>query len=179
MEKLTGTHVENYGNSFKLVHILQELMRVVKLGHACWNCLDDDVEKFDKTCKTMYKGENGMIQLITDNRAPTINAQKQKIGDLWMLLAPIIIWSIWTTRCTKVFSANKRPPIESIKLIWHTLITTPRAQYERIDGTDDASELMTLNFRKRWCTTPIATEIGVDIRWQFVVPRWLFPPPIR
>ena len=56
----------------------------------------------------MYVGENGTIRLITDNRAPTINAQKQKIGDLWILLAPIIIWNIWTTRCTKVFSANKR-----------------------------------------------------------------------
>ena len=96
-----------------------------------------------------------------------------------MLLAPIVIWNIWTVRCTRVFSANKRPPTESIKLIWHTLITTLRAQYERIDGTDDASELMRLNFRKRWCTTPMAAEIGVDIRWQYVVPRWLFPPPIR
>ena len=45
-----------------------------------------------------------------------------------MLLAPIIIWSIWATRCTRVFSANKRPPRESIKLIWHTLITTLRAR---------------------------------------------------
>ena len=77
-----------------------------------------------------------------------------------------------------IFS-KQRPPPESIKLIWHTLITTLRAQYEQIDGTDDASELMRLNFRKRWCKTPMAVEIGVDIRWQYVVPRWLFPPPNR
>ena len=116
--------------------------------------------------------------MITDNMAPTISAQKQKIGDqIWMLLAPIIIWSIWMARCTKVFSANKRPPTKSIKLIWHTLITTLRAQYERIDGTDDASELHRWpNFRKRWSTTPMAAEIGMDIRWQYVVPGWVFPP---
>ena len=60
-----------------------------------------------------------------------------------------------------------------------TLIITLRAQYERIDGTHDASELMRLNFRKRWCKTPMAVEIGVDIRWQYIVPRWLFPPPNR
>ena len=47
----------------------------------------------------------------------------------------------------------------------HTLITTLRAQYERIDGIDDASELMRPNFRKRWCTTPMAVENGMDIRW--------------
>ena len=93
------------------------LAHSLKWDHACWNCLDDDVEKFDNTCKTMYRGENGTIRLITDNRAPTINAQKQKIGDLWMLPAPIIIWSILTTICTRVLSANKRPPAESIKLI--------------------------------------------------------------
>ena len=80
-----------------------------------------------------------------------------------MLLAPIIIWSIWTTRCTRVFSANKRPPTESIKLIWHTLITTLRAQYERIDGTDDASELMRLNFSKSWGTTSMAVANEMDI----------------
>ena len=62
------------------------------MGHACWNCLDDDVEKFDSTCKAMYRGENVVIRLIIDKRAPTVSAQKQKIGDLWMLLAPIIIW---------------------------------------------------------------------------------------
>ena len=52
------------------------------------------------------------------------------IEDLWMLIAPIIIWKIWTARYTRVFSANKRPPAESIKLIWHMLITTLRAQYD-------------------------------------------------
>ena len=31
------------------------------------------------TCKTVYIGENGTIRLITDNMAPTINAQKQII----------------------------------------------------------------------------------------------------
>ena len=77
------------------------------------------------------------------------------------------------------FQQNKRPPTESIKLTWHTLITTLRAQYERIDGTRDASKLMRLKFRKRWCVTLMVAEIGVDIRWQYVVPRWLFPPPIR
>ena len=59
-------------------------------------------------------------------------------GDLWTLLAPITIWCISTTRCTRIFSAHKRPPTESIKLMWHTLITTLRAQYERIAGIDDA-----------------------------------------
>ena len=80
-----------------------------------------------------------------------------------MLLAPITIWCIWTTRCTMVFSAHKRPPNESIKLTWHTLITTLRAQYERIAGTDDVAELMRLNFRKWWCTTPMAAANGMDI----------------
>ena len=51
---------------------------------------------------------------------------------------------------------------ESIKLIWHTLITTLTAHYERIEGTDDASELMRLNFKKRWCSTTMAAKIGVD-----------------
>ena len=69
----------------------------------------------------------GTIQLLVGNNSPTSNAHKQKIGDLWMLLAPIVIWNIWTARCTRVFSANKRPPAESIKLIWHALITTLRA----------------------------------------------------
>ena len=73
------------------------------------------------------------------------------------MLAPITIWRIWTTRRTKVFSTKKRLPTKSIKLIWHTLITTLRAQYERIDGTDDASKLTSLNFRKLLCTTPMAT----------------------
>ena len=61
--------------------------------------------------------------------------------------------------------------------MWHTLITTLRAQYERIDGVDVASKLMRLNFRKCWCTTPMAIANGMDIWWQYVVPRWLFPPP--
>ena len=58
---------------------------------------------------------------------------------------------------------SKRPLAESIKLIWHTLITTLRAQYERIDGTDDASELMRLNFSKSWGTTSMAVANEMDI----------------
>ena len=119
------------------------------------------MEKYDSACKAMYIGENGTVRLITDNRVPAIIAQKQIFGNLWMLIAPIIIWCIWMARSTKVFSANKRPLAESIKLIWHTPITTLR-----------------LNFRKCWCTTPMAAKNGMDIQWQYVVPRWLFPPPI-
>ena len=59
------------------------------------------------------------------------------------------------------------------------LISTLRAQYERIDGTNDAAELMGLNFRNRWCTTPMAATNGMDILWKYEVPKWLFPPPIR
>ena len=150
----------------------------LNMGHACGNCLEDDVAKYDSTCNAKYIGENGTVRLITDNRVPTTYAHNQKLGDLWTLLALITIWCIWTTSCTKVFSAHKHPPVESIKLIWHTLITTLRAQYERIDGTNDVAELMRLNFRKRRCTTPMTTTNGMDILWKYEVPRWLFPPPI-
>ena len=78
----------------------------------------------------------------------------------------------------KLFSAHKRPPAESIKLMWHTLITTIRAQYERIAGIDDVAELMRLNFRNRWCTTSMAATNGMDIQWKYEVPIWLFPPPM-
>ena len=147
-------------------------------GHACWMCLDVDVVTYDSTCNAKYRGENGIVRLIPDNGVPTTCVQNQKLEDLWMLLAPITIWHIWTARCTRVFSAHKRPPAESIKLIWHTLITTLRAQYERINGTNDAADLMRLNFRKRWCTTPMAVANGMDILWKYDVPRWLFTPPI-
>ena len=147
-------------------------------GHACWMCLEDDVATYDNTCNAKYRGENGSVRLIMDSRVPTTCVRNQKLEDLWMLLAPITIWHIWTARCNRVFSAHKRPPAESIKLIWHTLITTLRAQYERINGTNDGAELMRLNFRKRWCTTPMAAANGGDILWKYDVPRWLFPPPI-
>ena len=75
-----------------------------------WNCLEDDVAKYDSICKTIYRGKNGTTWLITDNKVPA----EQKFGDLWALLAPITICYIWTT---KVY---KGPLIESIKLIWHT-----------------------------------------------------------
>ena len=133
---------------------------------------------YDNTCNAKYRGENGSVRLIMDSRVPTSCVRNQKLEDLWMLLAPITIWHIWTARCNRVFSAHKRPPAESIKLIWHTLITTLRAQYERINGTNDGAELMRLNFRKRWCTTPMAAANGGDILWKYDVPRWLFPPPI-
>ena len=58
----------------------------LKWGYACWKCLYDDVEKFDSTCKAMYIRENGTIQLIIDNKAPIISAQKQKIGNLLLTL---------------------------------------------------------------------------------------------
>ena len=57
-------------------------------------------------------------------------------------------------------------------------VSIPWAQYERIVGTDDAAQLMRLNFRKWWCTTPMAAANGMDIQWKYEVPRWLFPPPI-
>ena len=147
-------HLPSNGDMLVLMMMWRNLITHAK------QCTEGRMERFDWSRRTSH-------------------LQKQKTGDLWLLLAPIIIWSIWIVRCIKVFSANKRPPIESIKLIWHTLITTLRAQYERIDGTDDVSELTRLNFRKRWYITPMAAEIGVDIRWQNVVPRRLFPPPIR
>ena len=71
--------------------------------------------KYDSTCNAKYRGENGKVLLITNNRVPTASAQNQKLGDLWTLLAP---------SCTRVFSTHKCPPAESIKLILHILITT-------------------------------------------------------
>ena len=51
-------------------------------------CLEDDVAKYDSTCNVKYRGGNGTVGLINDNRVPTASAQNKKLGDLWTLLAP-------------------------------------------------------------------------------------------
>ena len=57
-------------------------------GHPCLNCLEDDVAKYVSTCDAKYKGENGIVQLITDNRVPTVCALNQKLGDFGRFLPP-------------------------------------------------------------------------------------------
>ena len=50
----------------------------------------------------------------------------------WELLCGITLWVIWKSRCIRVFSGKKVPPVEGIKEIWAEAVHSLKGQYDSI-----------------------------------------------
>ena len=62
---------------------------ILTWGHAWWNYLKDDVAKYDNICKAMYRGENGTVWLITDNRVLQLLRKSKNLGIYGRCLHPL------------------------------------------------------------------------------------------
>ena len=60
--------------------------------------------------------------------------------EIWMMVACLSVWHIWTSRCKLVFQQQKIPSGEVLLNIWFELVSWLRGRYDSIQGESDATE---------------------------------------
>ena len=54
--------------------------------------------------------------------------------EIWMMVACLSVWHIWTRRCKFVFQQHKLPSDEVLLNIWFYLVCWLQGQYDSIQG---------------------------------------------
>ena len=58
------------------------------------------------------------------------------------------------------------------------MVNTVKGEYESYKGFGKAPNRKRKRIRRVWSTIPIFLDVaGEDVNWNYVPPRWLFPPP--
>ncbi len=94
----------------------------------------------------------------------------------WELLCGITLWVIWKSRCIRVFSGKKVPPVEGIKEIWAEAVHSLKGQYDSIRGDSETAIRMRQTFLRTWVNTPFIVYVGLSLCWNFCTPTWLYSP---
>ncbi|KAH7332247.1 hypothetical protein KP509_20G077900 [Ceratopteris richardii] len=105
------------------------------------------------------------------------HSYKEEVAVWWELLNGITMWTIWKNRCTKVFEGKETPPVEAIKAIWLDMVYTLRGQLEEIKGDSTAAILQRMEFHRIWRNGPFYEFSTMTPKWNYLPPRYLFPPP--
>ena len=98
-----------------------------------------------------------------------------RFQEIWMLIAGFTLWYVRKTRCLKVFQDLVCPSEEVIMDIWFTIISYLQGQLDEV--CDHSNDVVTahLRFWQKWRNTPMVTQGGNGLRWNYQPPHWLFP----
>ena len=96
--------------------------------------------------------------------------------EIWMLVACLLVWHIWTRRCMLVFQQRNLLHNEVLLNIWFELVSWLRGQYDSIQGDSDEAERARSKFLLKWGGSPMMVKSSSGPKWNYQAPRWLFPP---
>ena len=80
------------------------------------------------------------------------------------------------TLMQKCVSANKVESCSCVKEIWLMRISILKGQYAAFIGKGDTIFLKQQSFKGKWKDLFVFVERNDKMVWQYVPPRWLFPP---
>ena len=52
-----------------------------------------------------------------------------------------------------------------------------KGEYDSYKGSGHTTNKKRMRIHKVWSSIPIMLNEAVDVKWNYVPPRWLFPPP--
>ena len=96
--------------------------------------------------------------------------------EIWMKVACLSVWHIWTRRYKFVFHQQKLPRGEVLLNIWFELVSWLVGRYDSIKGDSDEAEMARSKFLLKWGGSPMMVKSSTQHKWNYQSPRWLFPP---
>ena len=78
--------------------------------------------------------------------------------EIWMMVACLTGWHIWTRRCKFVFQQHKLPSGEVLLNIWFELVSWLRGRYDSIQGESDEAERARAKFLLKWGSSPMVVR---------------------
>ena len=97
---------------------------------------------------------------------------------VWNIVSSLALWIIWKARCSKLYNDEHTNVVDQVKSFWELLVNTIKGEYDSYKGFGNVPNRKRKRIRRVWSTIPIFLDAaGEDVKWNYVPPRWLFPPP--
>ena len=80
-------------------------------------------------------------------------------------------------RCSKLYNAEKIHVVDQVKTFWELLIHTVKGEYDSYKGYGNKVNWKRRRIHRVWAAIPILLGASDDVKWNYVPPHWLFPPP--
>ena len=84
-----------------------------------------------------------------------------------------MVWKAW---CLKLYNDENTHVVDQVKSFWDLLVHTIKGDYDSYKGSGNTTNQKRRRLRRVWSVIPIMLDLGVDVRWNYVPPRLLFPP---
>ena len=96
---------------------------------------------------------------------------------VWQIVSSLALWILWKGRCSKLYNDENTHVVDQVKSFWELLVHTVKGDYDSSKGSGNTTNQKRRRIRRVWSSIPIMLDAGADVRWNYVPPRWLFPPP--
>ena len=96
---------------------------------------------------------------------------------VWQIVSSLSLWILWKGRCSKLYNDENAHVVDQVKSFWELLVHTVKGDYDNSKGSGNTTNQKRRRIRRVWSSIPIMLDAGADVRWNYVPPRWLFPPP--
>ena len=96
---------------------------------------------------------------------------------VWQVVSSLALWVLWKARCSKLYSDENIHVVDQVKSFWDLLVHTVKGEYDSYKGSGHTTNKKRMRIRKVWSSIPIMFNEAADVKWNYVPPRWLFPPP--
>ena len=87
------------------------------------------------------------------------------------------LWVWWKCRCSKKYEGIEYNVVDMIKMFWDNLVHTVKGEYDNIKGPVEKVHKKRRKIRQTWSPIPLWLDGTHENYWNYVTPRWLFPPP--
>ena len=144
-------------------------------GAVFWGSLDVQV--------AMYEGERYAEALrVSENRIEAVvpnfaGAKYFKKSLVWNIVSINALWVWWKCRCSKKYEGIEYTVVDMIKMFWDNLVHTVKGEYDNIKGTAEKVCKKRRKIRQIWYPIPLWLDGTHENSWNYMPPRWLFPPP--
>ena len=96
---------------------------------------------------------------------------------VWQIVSSLALWVLWKARCSKLYNDEQIHVVDQVKTFWELVIHTVKGEYDSYKGYGNKANRKRRRIRRVWASIPIMLNAGDDVKWNYVPPRWLFPPP--
>ena len=93
------------------------------------------------------------------------------------IFSALALWVLWKVRYSKLYNDENTTVVNQVKTFWDLLVHTVKGDYDSYKGSGNITNRKRRKLRRVWSFIPIMLVAGVDVRWNYVPPCWLFPQP--
>ena len=162
----------------RILRLLSRKYRATKFtwGTIFWGTLDQET--------VFYHYHNSSLTLhVKSFQVYVTNSSLQGVKFfsrcyVWNFISSLALWIIWKARCSKIYNDEDTNVVDQVKSFWELLVNIVKGEYDSYKGCGNGPNRKRKRLRRVWSTIPIFLDAtGEDVKWNYVPPRWLFPPP--